>query len=94
MIDYYSSRKHVNAEPDFHLDVRPAMDSFGNAKARAMVAIGKGAKAVKKSIGVPDVILLQARSALNGFCGVVFVSLVLSVLVIPQRFEWSSYGAL
>jgi len=30
VIDYYSSRKRAEDEPEFHLDVRPASDSFTN----------------------------------------------------------------
>jgi len=39
VIDYYSSRKRIGGEPVFHLDVRPALDSFDNTKLRVTVAI-------------------------------------------------------
>jgi len=39
VIDYYSSPKRIGGEPVFHLDVRPALDSFDNTKLRVMVAI-------------------------------------------------------
>jgi hypothetical protein len=38
IIDYYSLRKGIIGDPEFHLDVRPAMDSFENVKVR-LVAI-------------------------------------------------------
>jgi hypothetical protein len=37
IIDYYSLRKGIHGDPEFHLDVRPAMDSFGNIKVRLAV---------------------------------------------------------
>ena len=39
IIDYYSLRKGINQDPEFHLDVRPAMDSPSNIKVRLMVML-------------------------------------------------------
>jgi len=82
VIDYYSLRKDVNAEPDFYIDVRPALDNFGNAQARLMVGIENGLLSFGQRYSGARIGFMQSRShcLIHGF--LLLVGLALATFAI------------
>lgn len=81
VIDYYSLRKDVNGDPEFHLDVRPALDNFGSAQARLMAVIDDMLLRVVTrqyaGVNISRIPWFGTRSLIHGFF--LFVSLALTI---------------
>jgi hypothetical protein len=81
VIDYYSLRKDVNGDPEFHLDVRPALDNFSSVQVRLMAVIEDTLLRVVTcqyaGVSIPRIPRFGTRSLIHGFF--LFVSLALTI---------------
>jgi hypothetical protein len=84
VIDYYSLRKDVNGEPEFHLDVRPALDNFSSARVRLIAVIENIlwrviATCRYNSVHTPKLIWVGTHNLLYSFLFFSLFSLALAV---------------
>jgi len=80
VIDYYSLRKDANGDPEFHLDVRPALDNFSSVQVRFMAVIEDMLKVVTcqyAGVSISRIPWFGSRSLIHGFFLVVSLALTI-----------------
>jgi len=89
VIDYYAIRPSLVGDPEFHLDVRPAMDSLGNVIVRLLDVIQRIPFGVTRlSSSLPT---SRIYSAKNSVILGLFVPLALTALVAVFQWIYSQY---